>query len=115
MKTPLIEANADGQTTGLAVSPCSAGLVPGRGWKRLPGPYGAPSGVWEDAAGNRCTPVTGQEWIYVRPLGGPTRYITYDDPVLKAARRRNGNIRRAGLAAAARIFQQNTNLEPRRE
>lgn len=24
MKTPLIEANADGQTTGLAVSPCSA-------------------------------------------------------------------------------------------
>lgn len=73
-------------------------LVPGNGWTRI----GA--NVWEDVAGNRVIPNMGINAIALRPCGGETRFLhTHEEP-LKAALRRNGNKRRAGLAAAKAYF-----------
>ncbi len=81
-------------------------LTPGR-WRR---PYNASPHVWEDESGNRCIVGYMIGFVTLRYADGTQSGChSYEEP-FKSALKRNPNFRRAGLAAARRIFSANHKL-----
>lgn len=93
------------EEAGSTPADCSLrSLLPGEGWSR---PYKNSPHVWEDAKGNRVIVNYGVNCLTLRPADGETFFCYDHREPFREALKRNPNRRRAGLAAARRIFEAN--------